>query len=346
MAKANYVLHRGTGFPAPKVDKWNPPTGQITWFQVQSAAVSTSGPSLAVTMDLTMPRAKGREQVIVLRVRDAHDYLPTQHPDFNDPEDWLAVSAVVSIPMDGNAEDIDIAIPYSALPEGLGGLLEVEVAVHDPAGLLTALDFQGVAFPDDFDRSPDPLTVIAHTLVTLVRVTSDLSREEVREIRELLIEEFALDDMGDMSLRRILKRANKTEHSHETLSDVIRQFVPEHYHDTLVTVLYRIAKARDGHIRRSSQAFINRLLTALSIHDHVRFGPERLLPHYKTLELEPGADLKEVRRAYKKLITDYHPDKVSHLAQGFIEFANDKIKAINGAFDTLKNELKDAPKEE
>ena len=193
-----------------------------------------------------MPRAKGREQVIVLRVRDANDYLPTPHPDFNDPEDWLAVSAVVTIPLDGNAEDINIAIPYSALPEGIGGLLEVEVAIHDPAGLLTAIDFQGVAFPDDFDRSPDPLTVIAHTLVTLVRATDPLTRNEVREIREVLTEEFALDDMGDTSLRRILKRANKTEHSHETLSEVIRQFVPETYHETLVTVLYRIARAKMG----------------------------------------------------------------------------------------------------
>jgi uncharacterized tellurite resistance protein B-like protein len=335
MAKAIYILHRGSGFSAPKVDKWNPPTGQITWFEVETAAVSTSGPSLAVSMDLTMPRAKGREQVIVLRVRDAHDYLPSPHPDFTDPEGWLAVSVVVSIPVDGNAEDINIAIPYSALPEGLGGLLEVEVAVHDPAGLLTAVDFQGVAFPEDFDRSPDPLTVIAHTLITLVRETGDLSRDEVREIREVLSEEFALDDMGDTSLRRILKRAHRTEHSHETLSEVISQFVPADYHDQLVTVLYQIGRAKDGHIRRAAQVFIRRLLDTLSVHDHVRLGPERLLPSYATLELDPGADPKEIKRAYKALITAYHPDKVSHLAQGFIDFANDRVKAINSAYSAL-----------
>lgn len=30
---------------------------------------------------------------------------------------------------------------------------------------------------------------------------------------------------------------------------------------------------------------------------------------YKTLELQPGADLKTVRRAYRKLLLQYHPDK-------------------------------------
>lgn len=37
---------------------------------------------------------------------------------------------------------------------------------------------------------------------------------------------------------------------------------------------------------------------------------------YKTLELEPGADLKTVRRSYRKLLLQYHPDK----------FANDPAK--------------------
>lgn len=30
---------------------------------------------------------------------------------------------------------------------------------------------------------------------------------------------------------------------------------------------------------------------------------------YKTLELQPGADLKAVRRSYRKLLLQYHPDK-------------------------------------
>jgi DnaJ-domain-containing protein 1 len=30
---------------------------------------------------------------------------------------------------------------------------------------------------------------------------------------------------------------------------------------------------------------------------------------YRTLELQPGADLREVRRAYRRLLLQYHPDR-------------------------------------
>jgi DnaJ-class molecular chaperone len=45
-----------------------------------------------------------------------------------------------------------------------------------------------------------------------------------------------------------------------------------------------------------------------------RFGegsdPERDRKRwYRTLELEPGADLDEVRRAYRRLLKQYHPDR-------------------------------------
>jgi DnaJ-domain-containing protein 1 len=33
---------------------------------------------------------------------------------------------------------------------------------------------------------------------------------------------------------------------------------------------------------------------------------------YKTLEVQPGADLKTVRRAYRKALLQYHPDKFEH----------------------------------
>ncbi len=37
---------------------------------------------------------------------------------------------------------------------------------------------------------------------------------------------------------------------------------------------------------------------------------------YRTLELQPGADIKQVRRAYRRLLLQYHPDR----------FANDPDK--------------------
>jgi len=54
---------------------------------------------------------------------------------------------------------------------------------------------------------------------------------------------------------------------------------------------------------------------------------------YKTLELEPGADLKTVRQAYRRLLLQYHPDR--HTAdpdrlQAATEVTRKLTEAYNG----------------
>lgn len=337
MGVGPYTVHRGSGFPLPKEDPYQPMTGAVTWFEAEPVSVSTSGPSIVLQLDLQAPRAKGREQIAVLRVRDAHDYLPAAHPEFVDDDGWLAVSATLHVPEDGTAEDVQLAIPYAALPEGLGGLLEIEVALHEPVGTLVALEHQSVYFPEDVDRHPDPLTVVTHTLVTLVKSTQGtLQRDEVRTVREILVDHFDLDDLGDEALRRILKMASRVDHDLDALAAVAREFVPASYHERLVTTLYAVAEADSEAPTEAEQAFIERLLDQLGIHDHVRFGPEHLLPHYAALELEPGAPLDAVKAAWKALLRDYHPDKVAHLPKGFAAYATERTKAINAAKKELE----------
>jgi DnaJ like chaperone protein len=54
------------------------------------------------------------------------------------------------------------------------------------------------------------------------------------------------------------------------------------------------------------------------------------------LGLQTGASRAEVLAAYRKLATDYHPDRVSNLPEEFKQVAHDKMVEINAAYDTLK----------
>lgn len=60
--------------------------------------------------------------------------------------------------------------------------------------------------------------------------------------------------------------------------------------------------------------------------------------HYATLGLEKGASAEEVKKAYRKLSMQYHPDKVGHLGAEFRAIAEDKMKEINAAYDFLKKQ--------
>lgn len=67
-----------------------------------------------------------------------------------------------------------------------------------------------------------------------------------------------------------------------------------------------------------------------------------LAQQYRTLGLEPGASLEEVKQAYRKMAKQYHPDAVAHLGKEFQKMAQDKFKTIQKAYEMLRKELETA----
>jgi DnaJ like chaperone protein len=61
--------------------------------------------------------------------------------------------------------------------------------------------------------------------------------------------------------------------------------------------------------------------------------------YYAVLGLEPGADFAAIKRAYRKLSMQYHPDKVAHLGEEFKGVAEEKMKEINAAYDHFKRKF-------
>jgi len=56
----------------------------------------------------------------------------------------------------------------------------------------------------------------------------------------------------------------------------------------------------------------------------------------KILGLNSTAKTNEIKKAYRKLMSDYHPDKVSTLGEALQKLAEEKSKEINSAYDLLK----------
>ena len=63
---------------------------------------------------------------------------------------------------------------------------------------------------------------------------------------------------------------------------------------------------------------------------------------YKILGLSENVNLEEVSIQYKKLVKQYHPDRLQGmgLPKEFIELANQKLTAINKAYNKIKNNEK------
>lgn len=58
------------------------------------------------------------------------------------------------------------------------------------------------------------------------------------------------------------------------------------------------------------------------------------------LELKGKCTKEEIKSAYRKLIAEYHPDKVAHLGTELRELASTKAKALNEAFEFFSKKYK------
>jgi len=56
---------------------------------------------------------------------------------------------------------------------------------------------------------------------------------------------------------------------------------------------------------------------------------------YALLGVNSGAGPDEIRAAYRRMVAQYHPDKVSHLGKEFQEMAHQKLIAIQQAYEVL-----------
>jgi len=61
---------------------------------------------------------------------------------------------------------------------------------------------------------------------------------------------------------------------------------------------------------------------------------------YKILEIEKSVTDGQVKKAYRKMAVQHHPDKVVHLGEAFQKLANEKFQIIVAAYELIQKERK------
>ncbi len=115
--------------------------------------------------------------------------------------------------------------------------------------------------------------------------------------------------------------------------------------EELIGGLFHIAKA-DGEVHPAELEFLAKVsvIFGFSEHDFERLRasydtPEKSDP-YEILGVSRDDDDGTIKKAYRKLIVENHPDKLmaQGLPQEFVDLANEKMAAINAAYDTVKKQ--------
>lgn len=59
---------------------------------------------------------------------------------------------------------------------------------------------------------------------------------------------------------------------------------------------------------------------------------------YSILGIDPGATDEEIKKVYRKMAIEYHPDKVAYLGEDVQNKAKEKFQKINEAYESIKKE--------
>jgi DnaJ like chaperone protein len=186
-------------------------------------------------------------------------------------------------------------------------------------------------------------------LARIATIDGRLVVEEQRKVEEFIDQDLKLDMQSRSAALRVFHAALS---GGGTFEQFAVQFQQNFSHEPallelMIDIFYRIAAA-DGVINAAEEQLIEqaarifRISEALldSIRRRYSGGSGSSSRAYAVLGLEKDATVDEIKKAYRKLSIEFHPDTVASkgLPEEFTKFATEKFRAIQEAYDALKAE--------
>jgi len=183
-------------------------------------------------------------------------------------------------------------------------------------------------------------------LAKLAKVDGRISEAEIVSIRRFMVNDLNLDAK---SQNVAIKIFNAALQSPESFQGFALQFYNQFQGrpqilELMIDMLLRVSVA-DGTMSRSEEDLI---LEAVRIFRFSQDAFSKLKSkyvddsekNYAILGCSKGDPNERIKKQYRKLVFEYHPDKIASkgLPEEFIKFANDKFREIQEAYDAVKKE--------
>jgi len=177
-------------------------------------------------------------------------------------------------------------------------------------------------------------------LGAVMKADKQLLKSELDYVKNFLRQQFNHQDTKEYMI--LFKDIIKQDYP---IRDVCRQIQHSMDHPSrleLIHVLFGLSKA-DGHIHPDEIKVINTIGRYLNINNSDFDSIKAMFVKdtqsaYKILEIEKSATDSEIKKAYRKMASKYHPDKVTHLGDDLKHLAEEKFKAMNDAYQSIKKE--------
>ena len=225
-------------------------------------------------------------------------------------------------------------------------------------------------------RGKNPVVASIMALAAIVaKSDGNISREEIRLIKQFVVKTFGLsyDELNNYA--DAFDYGKDHPERYKDFTYVITSYYKRR--DILVAIAYLLVKItiKEGtSISTAEEEQVRSILSELGISSYeyesikASFRQERYTYGYENygqynynqsnnknfytqgsqsltkkyadvLGVDENASLSEIKKAYRKLVKEYHPDKIAaeSMPEEYAQFANQKIIEINEAYEYLKN---------
>lgn len=175
-------------------------------------------------------------------------------------------------------------------------------------------------------------------VAAVMKADGKILRSELDYVKKYFIRSFGESAAAEaiLMLRDILKQDIP-------LKDVtaqIGQRLDQPSKMQMLHLLFEIANA-DGQINQNELKILQTISGYMGINQNnfdsiksMYFGDENAL--YAILEVTKNASDDEIRKSYRKMAIQYHPDKVEYLGENHKKIANERFQKINEAYEKIK----------
>lgn len=203
-------------------------------------------------------------------------------------------------------------------------------------------------FNTGYNRSQMVFFVGAFSMLAkLASADGQISDAARRKVNEFMVNDLHLSGTSYQYAQSIFNQALSQNSSFENLAD---QFY-ENFRNSpqilnlMIDIFYRVAMV-DGRISANEERLIDYAVRVFripgSMHESIRrnHNVKGASKAYAVLGLTESATEAEIKKAYRKLILEYHPDTIAAkgMADEFKEYATKRFREVQEAYETICRE--------
>ncbi|CAG37666.1 TerB family tellurite resistance protein [Desulfotalea psychrophila] len=194
--------------------------------------------------------------------------------------------------------------------------------------------------------------LLTHILVHIAKIDGVLTKEEVLTIQRFFQDSLRYNQTQMRWVKELIKEASSSNNSLESLLQEFKTSFAYEPRLILLELVYQVMYS-NSHVPDNELQIARNIAKYLDISDYDQRTMEakyRYQSQHPTgggggnqeaqfrtvLGVDAGAEFETIRKAYRKLSMQYHPDKVAHLGEEFKKVAEEKMKEINAAYDYFK----------